>query len=356
MKPGLSTTLDAVTVFSSTAEGCGIGDYARRINGNLQDRFTIRVVSCEGLDSMDDFAAAGELMNRGTIAHVHYEHGFFTANERLEDNTLAFFNAIRVPVICSFHCLPFFELADWSRRLLQGEFHAVVHSGRHADLLRQSVPGVGVSIIHLPAISGGIADDSIASMRSRHAPEGQRLVTISGFIKQHKGYELVIRALNSLSENVKLLIAGGPQTDEDRAHLESLQRLIADFGLEERVEITGYLSEPELQQIIKASDIVIAPFRSMTASASLADAYAAGRPVIASDLPQCVELAECYGGMKLFRQGEVNDLIDAINLLLDDAALYERLVVETGRYRKACSLEKTSARIGQIYLQADGRS
>ena len=67
--------------------------------------------------------------------------------------------------------------------------------------------------------------------------------------------------------------------------MRRVQQRVAELGLEDRVRITGYLSEEEMETWIAASHLAVLPFRDLSASGSLSTWIAAGKPILASDLP-----------------------------------------------------------------------
>ena len=104
---------------------------------------------------------------------------------------------------------------------------------------------------------------------------GRKTLLSVGHLIERKGHDLIIRALEHLPE-VDLIIAGdGPE----RARLE---RLVAKFGLGERVRFAGVVDHRDLPALYSAADaLVLASSREGWPNVLL-EALACGTPVIAS--------------------------------------------------------------------------
>lgn len=68
------------------------------------------------------------------------------------------------------------------------------------------------------------------------------------------------------------------------------------FGVEDRLHVTGKLSDPELATWLAATNLAVCPFARTAASGSLSTWLASGRPVLISDLPQADELNRLVPG------------------------------------------------------------
>jgi glycosyltransferase involved in cell wall biosynthesis len=115
-----------------------------------------------------------------------------------------------------------------------------------------------------------------------------------------------------LPEKYVLLIAGGKHFADRTGYLEELQAAIQRLSLSERVHVTGYLREEELARAMAATDVALAPFHAMSASASVAELLGYGKPVVASDLPPLRALAQEVKGVTLFATGDSHELAEKI--------------------------------------------
>jgi glycosyltransferase involved in cell wall biosynthesis len=144
---------------------------------------------------------------------------------------------------------------------------------------------------------------------------GRFVVTAFGFIVPRRGYETLLGALSSLPEETLLVFAGGPHPLDRTGYYAKLMSLISEHPLRCRIHVTGYLPEQDVDLWLAASDVVVAPFRYLSGSASLMRVLAHHKPIVASDLPPLRELAEQSGALILVPVGDANAFAEAISRL-----------------------------------------
>ena len=144
----------------------------------------------------------------------------------------------------------------------------------------------------------------------------RRIVTLLGFIHSRKGYPLLLEALRRLPPDVLVVFAGG--APEGREEFASELEAMADrLGVADRMRITGYLSEDQLNQHLFATHLAVCPFQSVSASGSLSTWVSAGRPILATDLPLIAEYnARVPDAIKTFKPYSAEALADAIAAIL----------------------------------------
>ncbi len=148
------------------------------------------------------------------------------------------------------------------------------------------------------------------------------VLTLQGFIFRTKGHALLLDALSQLpatlnNSTLQLVFAGGMAPNQAALQRE-LTAQIQRLDLGDRVRITGYLSEPDLECYLAASDLGICPFRIASASGSLSTWIAMGRPILAYDLPQIEELNQFVpGAIATFSDYTPESLATAIEAYLN---------------------------------------
>jgi glycosyltransferase involved in cell wall biosynthesis len=140
---------------------------------------------------------------------------------------------------------------------------------------------------------------------------GKSLLVIPGFLARRKGYDVALAALRDLPAEYVLLAAGGEHAADHTGTGEWLKRQAEQLGVADRFRITGFLPEERLSEAIAAAHLVLAPFREMAASASIAYSLARGAAVIASDLPENRDVP-C---VRLFPAGDAPALARAVREL-----------------------------------------
>jgi glycosyltransferase involved in cell wall biosynthesis len=151
-----------------------------------------------------------------------------------------------------------------------------------------------------------------------------------GTLADWQGLDIIIKALPKIleSQSVKLLIVGRGRSRQRKILAKQIRKL----GLEEHVIIQSAVPHHEIPGLIANADICVAPLalndRNVTQGAcpiKLLEYMAAGRPLLASNMPIVRELVrEDVDGL-LFSPSDPDDLARQANLLLKDLELSKRL-------------------------------
>lgn len=139
-----------------------------------------------------------------------------------------------------------------------------------------------------------------------------------GRLSPEKGVADLLRAMHRLS-NLRLIIAGdGPE----RGTLEQLAR---DLGLT-NVKFAGKLAGTELHQAIASSRFTVLPSHAYeTLGKTILESYAEGRAVVATDLGSRRELVQEGKTGLLYRAGDMDELVSAIQFLSSQPELAEKM-------------------------------
>ncbi len=175
----------------------------------------------------------------------------------------------------------------------------------HPDLTNKLtvIPnGIAVS-----KFAGAIPAEDVSSQQRR------KILMISAFRPQ-KDHPTLIRALSMLPEEYRLFLAGGSETDEDRKYQNDCKQLVSELGLDDRVRFLGVRSD--VPQLLAATDVVVLSTAYEGMSLSLLEAMAAGRPLIASDVPGVHDLVS--GAGLLFPFGDDRRLAELIRQVCED--------------------------------------
>ena len=152
-----------------------------------------------------------------------------------------------------------------------------------------------------------------------------------GRLTAHKRVDEIIEVLPALSGVDLLVIGDGPQ----RTALEAGARAL---GCERRVVFTGSLPPEEVSARLREADVFVLNSRYEGLPHAVLEAFAAGIPVVATAVGGTPELVRDGESGVLVPPGDAKRLREAIQTLLDDAALRERL----GRGGYAVLLERHS--------------
>ena len=205
-----------------------------------------------------------------------------------------------------------FPLNDRIVRAAQG---VIVHSNWSRHRLRSIAPGALVEVIphHITETVAG--EEPVKSAK----PDGPVRIASFGLITPNKGIARALRALSALRErhNFRYTLVGEPNPYFD------VSALIREFGLEDRVEITGHVDLMEFQSRIAETDIAINLRESIIGetSGSLCRIMAAGVPAIVADAGWFGELPN-DAAVKLDMQHKTDELLQAyLEALMVDAEL-----------------------------------
>jgi polysaccharide biosynthesis protein PslF len=175
---------------------------------------------------------------------------------------------------------------------------------------------------------------------ANHSPRRQLISW--GLLGPGKGLERSIQAiaqLRNLDPPVRYRIVGRTHpavlARSGFAYRQSLEALVDDMGVGNIVEfVDRYVGDDELFDMIRRSDVVVAPYdnEDQVSSGVITEAVGIGRPVVATSFPYSRELLD--RGLGLVVDHDPDALAHAIRSLLDDPTAYaraQRLAMETSR-------------------------
>jgi glycosyltransferase involved in cell wall biosynthesis len=143
-----------------------------------------------------------------------------------------------------------------------------------------------------------------------------------GAVVPRKGYDVLIEALNQLSDlDWQLVIAG--DCKRDRATAAELVTTIARKRLEPRVYLAGAVSEHELAALYREADVFVLASRFEGYGMAYAEAIAQGLPVIGTRVGAVPDTVPADAGI-LVPPGDAAALAAALRAMIADAGLRER--------------------------------
>jgi glycosyltransferase involved in cell wall biosynthesis len=151
-----------------------------------------------------------------------------------------------------------------------------------------------------------------------------------GTLADWQGLDVVVKALPKVLERqaVRLQIVGRGRSRQRKILAKQIRKL----GIEEHVTVLPAVPHHEIPALIADADICIAPLglndRNVTQGAcpiKLLEYMAAGRPLLASNMPIVRELIREDVDALLFSPNDPADLARQVVTLLDDFELSQRL-------------------------------
>jgi len=180
----------------------------------------------------------------------------------------------------------------------------------------------------------------------------EKIVLYLGRIHKIKGIDILVRAFADVVEkldDVRLVVVG-----PDDGYLGELEALIKALRIEDKVLITGPLyGEDKLEAYVDA-DIYVLPSRYETFPMTLLEAYACGKPVIASNICGLKDLIiDGITGL-LVEPGVVIQLAKSIHFLLDSQEKAEDMVLNGKKFvMENFTIEKAIAKLEKVYKEVE---
>ncbi|MDM1447998.1 glycosyltransferase family 4 protein [Myroides odoratimimus] len=166
----------------------------------------------------------------------------------------------------------------------------------------------GVNLVNVKSSTSALRKDF------NFREEDKLLIMVAGFRPQ-KDQDTLIKVLNKLPNNYKLLLVG------DGERRKQLEQLVYSLDLVERVSFLGIRSD--VYSLMKMSDIAILSSHWEGFGLVAVEAMASGIPLIASNVDGLAQVVE--GGGLLFEKGNVDDLEGQI-VSLEKKVLYNQVI------------------------------
>lgn len=208
------------------------------------------------------------------------------------------------------------------RPVLRALLRHVLGSSRAAVLVqnpddRTLVLGLGIAPGNIFMIGGsGVETDHLLPLPE---PAGEVTAAFVGRLLDDKGVRSLVEAHAILAQRgtpVRLLIAGDP----DPANPVSIPPdEIAGWARRPGIEVLGHVGD--IRDVWRRAHIAVLPSRREGLPKSLLEAAACGRPIVATDVPGCREVARPGLNALLVPADDAPALADAIGALAADAAL-----------------------------------
>jgi glycosyltransferase involved in cell wall biosynthesis len=186
----------------------------------------------------------------------------------------------------------------------------------------------------------------------RESDDAKLRVGVVGHLAPIKGQEDFVRAAALVCDrrdDVDFIIAG---EDKSRSgeHRRSLEKLIKELGLNQRVSLTGWVDD--VARLLGGFDLFVSPSRSEPFGLSIVEAMAAAVPVIATASEGAREIIDDGETGGLVPVGDAAALANAIVELLSNPQERERLSENAQlAVRERFSLEGMVAATEQVYRQ-----
>jgi glycosyltransferase involved in cell wall biosynthesis len=328
---------------------CGVSDFAQRLVAASPPEIEVTWIDYPDRDASGAWRRAARAADGLDLVHLHYEYGLFRTIRPYRNRYGTFLGRLRAPAVVTLHgalprleprwrsgrrgasdlvrdlaYLPFFS--RWERILCRGVRHWIAHGRGVHD---QTAQVVGVErVTYMP--------HPVPEVESMWRPEARRekVIVTPGFIKAHKGYHELVRALKD-GASWSWIIAGGSQDRTDEEYLHQLREVLAARGVGDRVRITGYLDRSDMEATLCAAAMAVFPYTDVTGSGSVTWAIGCGVPVVTTDLPEFRAMQSGGAGIELLPREAPDRWADTLDRLWREPARLEALASRNRDY--ACA-------------------
>lgn len=214
------------------------------------------------------------------------------------------------------------------------------------EFLAQLAPLAAIRVVNNPI------DCDRLSPRPRSPDPLNPTLLLLGRVGKAKGHYDVLKALRLVvteHPSVKALFAG---SDEDPDATETLKRLARESGVSQHVAFLGPVSFEPKVELLRTSTVMILPSYAENMPISVLEGMAAGMPVVSTRVGAIPEVLDEGEAGLLIEPGDWEALANAINRLLDDSELAERLgEVASQRARALWDVGKIAEQMESIYRE-----
>ena len=204
--------------------------------------------------------------------------------------------------------------------------------------------------VRLAADYTDYADQKPAADRETNRPF---TIGYAGHLYPWKGVHLVIEAIAALPD-ARGLIIGGHEREGDLARL---RELVEQLDCTSRVTFTGPVAPVDVAPLLKQADVLTLPnpasaiSTAFTSPLKLFEYMAAGRPIVASDLPSIREILTDGRNALLVDPGNSQALTAAVRRLEEDPALGGQLARQALEDVRQYTWERRGEKLESLFTQ-----
>lgn len=177
------------------------------------------------------------------------------------------------------------------------------------------------------------------------------IVAYAGHLYAWKGVDVLLEALVSVPE-ARGLVVGGHAAEPDLARTKARA---GELGIADRVTFTGLVEPERVPELLRQASVLVLPNQAsaistrFTSPLKLFEYMAAGRPIVASDLPSIREVLHDRVDALLVAPGDARALGEAIHRLLADRNLARRLAAAAAKAVPQYGWDRRAERLEALF-------
>jgi glycosyltransferase involved in cell wall biosynthesis len=175
----------------------------------------------------------------------------------------------------------------------------------------------------------------------------EKYLFYGGAVNEARGFEVLIPAMKQIP--FKLIVAG------DGNFMSQLKNLIAENGVQDRVELKGLVSPKELRRYaMKATlGLGLAEKEGINQYMALPNKFFeymhAGLPQIAMNFPEYRKINEEFGVGVLLNELSINDVVHRINQIMSNNALLQQMKAACQQAKKVYNWNQEEQKLLKFY-------
>lgn len=202
--------------------------------------------------------------------------------------------------------------------------------------------------VDFKGVAAAVATADVFKLKETLGIARHRVVGVVGRLRREKGHHVLLEALPIIAERIPqivlLVVGDGPDRGE-------LLELADRLGVAERVRWLGEVTPTEVWQLYAIMEVVAVPSLFEGFGLVAAEAMAAGRTVVASDVDGLAEIVEGDVTGILVPPGDPTALAEGISALLKDDATIREMEIRGRAKAEVFSFEQFRSSVLQIYKE-----
>ncbi len=312
--------------------------------------------------NLDMLAAGVEIGDRFEFDLVH-GHDWLVANAC--DHLARRFSA---PLVTTIHATEHGRHQGWVDKHPQSYIHGVERWVTNRSdrviacsyYMREQIADIfGVEEEKVAVIPNGIDPEDLVTpdaaelqrLRSEFAAPGERLVLLIGRLVYEKGFQIALEAMPELIQRLpgtRFLVAGSG------THEQELRSQAQELGLMDHGTFLGWIGDDVLHSLYRIADVCVVPSIYEPFGLVALEAMASGCPCIVADTGGLREVVPNEDVGLRFRDRDPVSLGKALERLLTDAELRDRLVAEAAEHVQSFDWGDVAEQTAEIYAQLAG--
>jgi glycosyltransferase involved in cell wall biosynthesis len=306
------------------------------------------------------FMAVEIAVRRFDVVHIH------SVGSGKQRRLVRLLRALGLTVLCTAHeAIPHEQSSDPELKNLRALYNAVSRIIVHAERTRDELVRVfSVDPKRIDVIPHGSYDflfpDGRISREAARArvglPEARPTILFFGLIRRYKGLEYLIEAFERIERSLPdaVLVIVGDVFRGDSDGYAHYSRLLSDVSGRPNVHrVAGYVPLESVGLYLSAADVIALPYVQTSQSGVLLAAFAAGRPVVVTDIGGLSETVIDGSTGLVVPTRDPDALADAILRILENPETAEAMGRNSAREADTTySWDRIAARTADLYASA----